>query len=397
MPHEHNGNNIVSVSIGSFLSPEYQSQFMPQIAAIRELCPTLDDKERNHDRIAALKKSLPAGIISGIAQDGIGENNIVERNAVIGIDIDAKDNPALYDWQAVKREVAKSPYVAYAGLSASGLGIFALIPIKDATRHKEHFDAIVLDFANTTFSVFQNQETDPTILHGLRLDQAPSNIASKRFLSYDPQPYCNTEAQIYEKIQEPIRLHVPKVSSYSSDKIFDVEAFLHKHNIAYNVRERHGGLQYIVTCPWCELHSSRSKAESAVFVYSDGKPGYKCMHSHCSDKHWQDYRQYYEPDAYKHEHESVSFPRLALMGIVARPLPTVEASPLPQVQVQAVPQSQTIENEPEKESASVEATPVRKCCIVALSASQEPYDYMDVYDSLPEDLDFSERKEAAPF
>ena len=61
------------------------------------------------------------------------------------------------------------------------------------------------------------------------------------------------------------------------------------------MRERHGGIQYIVTCPWSHLHSSRSKAESAVFEYHDGRPGFKCLHGHCADKHWHEYREFYEP------------------------------------------------------------------------------------------------------
>jgi|GEM_PF-2143666 len=307
---EQNGNNIMQQTIGDFLDPQRQRQHIALIEAIRALCPTLEEKERNHDRIAALKKSLPAGIISGVAVDGISEQNIVERNSVIAIDVDAKDNPALYDWQAVKAAVSKSPYAAYAGLSVSGLGIFVLIPIDDATKHKQHFDAVVSDFANTTFTIMQNEDTEPTILHGIRLDPAPSNIASKRFVSYDPQPYWNTEAQIYTKTFEPMKLYVRKYTSYHSGKQFDVEAFLNAHGIAYNERERHGGVQYIVTCPWANLHSSRSKADSAVFVDADGKPGYKCMHGHCADKHWQQYREFYEPDAY-HRRSALSFPRLS--------------------------------------------------------------------------------------
>lgn len=294
---EQNSNNIIPMPIGEFLAPERQAQYFSQIEAIRALCPTLEDKERNHERITTLKKSLPAAIISGVAVDGIGEQNIIERNSVIAVDIDAKDNPALYDWQAVKDEVSKSPYIAYAGLSVSGLGIFALIPIEDATKHKQHFDAIVSDFANTVFTIMQNQDTEPTTLHGIRLDTAASNIASKRFVSYDPQPYWNTEAQIYTKTFEPMKLYVKKYT-FHRGKQFDAEAFLKAHGIAYNERERHGGVQYIVTCPWANLHSSRSRADSAVFVDADGKPGYKCMHGHCADKHWQQFREFYEPDAY---------------------------------------------------------------------------------------------------
>ena len=306
---EQNGNNILSTTIGDFLAPQRQLQYSEQISAIRELCQTLEDKERNHDRIALLKKYLPAGIISGVAVDGIGENNIVARSAVIAIDIDAKDNPALYDWEAVKDAVSKSPFVAYAGLSVSGLGIFVLIPIADPMKHKEHFDAIVDDFNKATFSIKQRGDSEPTLLHGLKLDQAPSNVASKRFVSYDPYPYYNTEAQVYTKTIEPIKLYVRRYTSYGTGSKFDVEAFLHCHNIPFNFRERHGGLQYIVTCPWVELHSSRSKADSAVFVYPDGRPGFKCMHSHCTDKHWQQYREFYEPDAYCQRGHT--FPRLS--------------------------------------------------------------------------------------
>lgn len=306
---EQNGNNIITQTIGDFLNPQRQKRYIAQIQEIRALCPSIEEKKRNHDRIAYLKKSLPAGIISGVAQKGIGERDIVERNNVVAVDIDAKDNPALYDWEAVKREISKSPFVAYAGLSVSGLGIFVLIPVEDSTKHKQHFDAIVSDFTNTTFTIMQNEDKEPTILRGIRPDQAPSNIASKRFVSYDPQPYWNTEAHIYTKKKESAELYQRKYTSYHNGKGFNVETFLKAHGIAYNERQRHGGMQYIVKCPWANLHSSKSKAESAVFVDSEGKPGYKCLHAHCSDKHWRDFREYYEPNAYCQR--VVSFPRLA--------------------------------------------------------------------------------------
>lgn len=294
---EQNGYNIKTTTIGEFLAPERQYQYIEQIQAVRALCPTLEEKLRNKQRVDGLKKSLPAGIVSGVAVDGISEKDIVARNGVVAFDIDAKDNPAIYDWEAVKAEISKSPYVAYTGLSASGLGVFGLIPVEDAMKHKEHFDAIVSDFARSTFTFMQNQDSAPTVLKGIRLDQAPSNIASKRFLSYDPHPYWNTAAQVYTKTVEPVKLYERQFTSYG-EGLFDIEEFFKKHHITYNVRERQGGVQYIVTCPWAHLHSSSSKADSAVFVYSDGRLGYKCMHAHCADKHWQQYREFYEPDAY---------------------------------------------------------------------------------------------------
>lgn len=294
---DQNSDHIKSITIGEFLDPKRQYDYKERIEAIRELCPNLVEKERNKSRVDALKKSLPAGITSGVAVDGISEESIVERNNTIAFDIDAKDNPALYDWEAVKTEISKSPYVAYTGLSVSELGVWGLIPVEDGIRHKEHFDAIVEDFAKTTFTIMQKQDSEPTILHGITLDQAPSNVASKRFMSYDPNPYCNPEAQIYTKVKEPIQLYQGGYTSNYSGS-FDIEAFFKKHNIAYNARERHGGIQYIVTCPWVHLHSSSSKADSAVFVYPDGRLGYKCLHAHCADRHWRQYREFYEPVCY---------------------------------------------------------------------------------------------------
>ena len=295
---EQNSDNIKTLTIGEFLNPQYQGLYEGRILSIRALCPNLEEKKRNKDAVDALKKSLPAGIISGVAVDGIGEDNIIERNGVIAFDIDAQDNPALYDWEAVKTVVSKSPYVGYVGLSTSGLGIYGLIPVENAMKHKEHFDAIYSDFANTTFTIMQGQDPEPTILHGINLDKMPSNIASKRFLSFDPTPYYNTSAQVYTKTIEPINLVTWNYMRRYRNGCFDIEAFFKEHNIVYNVRERHGGLQYIVKCPWAHLHSSKSRAESAVCVYPDGRLGYKCMHSHCSDKHWHQFRVYYEPNAY---------------------------------------------------------------------------------------------------
>ena len=239
-----------------------------------------------------LKTSLPAGIISCVA-DGLGESNVITRNGVIAIDIDASKNPAIYDWQAVKRELAKSPYIAYCGLSVSGLGVWAMIPVANPAKHLEHFRAICKDFERP-FRIMQHGETEPTILNGIHLDAAPSNIISKRFVSYDPYPYTNTSARIYERteaIAQPQRLFFSAIC-----KDFDLEGWLKAHGIEYNARYRQGGVQYIVRCPNASQHSSRHKAESAVFLYPDGKPGYHCFHDHCSHLDWKAYRKIYEPN-----------------------------------------------------------------------------------------------------
>lgn len=295
-PNEFQGG-ILTQTIGGFINPRVQYRYIQQITAIRSLCPTLEEKKRNEQQVKRLKTSLPAGIVSAVVENGMGANDVKEKNGVVCIDIDAQDNPAITDWQAFKYEIAKSRFIAYVGLSTSGLGVFAMIPIADPEQHYQHYEAIVSDFKSATFTFMQSGEAEPTTLNGVNLDKAPSNIASKRFVSYDPQPYINTAAQVYCKTYEPPRCQPSINRTYTGPKTWSLQGWLDRHNITYNMRERHGGIQYIVTCPWHELHSSRSRAESAVFQYPDGRPGFKCMHDHCSEKHWQEYRKFYERKA----------------------------------------------------------------------------------------------------
>lgn len=290
-------DGILTQTIGGFIDPNVQYRYVQQIMAIRALCPTLEEKKRNEQQVKYLKTSLPAGIVSAVVENGIGADNVIMRNGVVCIDIDAQDNPAITDWQALKHEIAKSRFIAYVGLSISGLGVFAMIPIADPEQHSQHYEAIVQDFKAATFTFIQSGETEPTTLKGVNLDPKTSNIASKRFVSYDPQPYINTEAQVYCKTYEPPKA-TPRFSiPYTGSKTWSVREWLDRHGIAYNVRSWKGGYKYIVTCPWHQLHSSRSKGESAVMEGPDGVPGYVCQHRHCDDKNWHSYREFYEPKA----------------------------------------------------------------------------------------------------
>ena len=192
LPEEIPGG-IITQTIGGFLDPWQQYRYANQIAQIRALCPTLEEKKRNDERVAKLKRSLPAGIVSAVVVGGTSEQNVVERNGIVCIDIDAKDNPAITDWQAFKNEIAKSRFIAYVGLSISGLGVFALIPVADPEHHSEHYAAIVQDFKKTTFTFMQAGDTEATTITGVNLDESPKNIASKRYVSYDPQPYTTRQ------------------------------------------------------------------------------------------------------------------------------------------------------------------------------------------------------------
>lgn len=352
-------NNIQVITIADFCNPRRQYQYAQRIAEIRSYCPDAETKERNKEIVDRLKTSLPAGIISCVA-DGLGESNVITRNGVMAIDIDASKNPAIYDWNAVKTELAKSPYIAYCGLSVSGLGVWGMIPISNPEKHLEHFRAISTDFERQ-FSIWQNGDQEPTILNGIHLDSAPSNIISKRFVSYDPAPYTNVNAKIYERMEE---LPQPRRTFFNhTNKEFDVEGWLKAHGIAYNARYRHGGIQFIVRCPNAAQHSSKHKAESAVFLYPDGRPGYNCKHDHCSHIHWQEYRKIYEPNY----NPDGNYGKYVIIRLnpddIQEALKSAGISPSP--------------------TAKIEAPTERKCKITTVPLFPEPYDYFSIYDYIP--------------
>ncbi len=132
----------------------------------------------NEELRAHIKQNLPCITPSGMF---IARNNegLKKHSKLICIDIDAKDNPGIMDWEAYKARVSKSRYVAYAALSVSGYGLFLLIPIRYPKRHQEHFEAIRQYFAQRK----------------CRIDSACRNVSRLRGCTYDPQPYINPEAE----------------------------------------------------------------------------------------------------------------------------------------------------------------------------------------------------------
>lgn len=139
--------------------------------------------EPDSARRAALKKELPCFTPSGEFR-GNGDEYLVRHSGFICIDIDAKDNKDVANFADFKKLVCQIPHVAYCGYSVGGVGYFCMIPIACPARHKEHFRALEADFARC----------------GLTVDSHCSNVCAKRFVSYDPEPYLNLNAQVYDRL-----------------------------------------------------------------------------------------------------------------------------------------------------------------------------------------------------
>ena len=106
-----------TVDISSWL---FSEKYRPQVDEIRR---TQDSEQRRR-----LKASLPCITPSGIFRQR-SASQLIQHSGLLCIDIDGADNPQVSDWEALKLEVASFPGLFYAGLSASGNGLFLLIRI----------------------------------------------------------------------------------------------------------------------------------------------------------------------------------------------------------------------------------------------------------------------------
>ncbi|GEM_PF-1419695 len=161
-----------------------------------------------------LKQQLPAFTPSGTFKVR-NEEELIKHSGYMCIDIDGDDNTHITDWQAVVFELGKLPQIAFAGLSVSGNGVFALIPIKFPAKHKQHFQAFQKSFAK----------------RGLVIDPKCGNVSRLRFYSYNEHFFINKEAEPYMHLyQEPATsthkyTQVAQTNAYHADES-DTEALV---------------------------------------------------------------------------------------------------------------------------------------------------------------------------
>ena len=149
---------------------------------------TLTDKKE----IGSWKSKLPAITVSGLFQTR-HSLALIKHSGYICIDIDGGDNPSIEDFAMLRDELKKIINVAYASLSVSGKGVFCLIPLKDVDKHKEHFEALRLNFKTL----------------GIVIDKSCSDVSRLRGYTYDPDAYYNENAIVYSQVIE-YKPNVPK-------------------------------------------------------------------------------------------------------------------------------------------------------------------------------------------
>ena len=145
---------------------------------IEQIRSSLEKSTR--DRIK--RSQLPAATISAILSTRESsqplEKRIIQYNPLLVLDFDN-----LPDIEAAKQTLSSLPYIYYAGLSVSGRGLFAIIPItaQDHTQHKTYFHALEKEMQTL----------------GLTIDKACKDVTRLRVVSYDENPYINPDCITY--------------------------------------------------------------------------------------------------------------------------------------------------------------------------------------------------------
>jgi hypothetical protein len=115
------------------------------------------------------------------------------------VDIDGQDNLQIEDFDDLRNELSRIVNVAYCSLSASGKGVFCLIPIRYPDKHKLHFEALKISFSKL----------------GITIDNVCADVSRLRGYSYDPDAYFNLNAVTFTQLHEH---NIPRTTSIFKTK-----------------------------------------------------------------------------------------------------------------------------------------------------------------------------------
>lgn len=200
-------------------------------------------------------------------------------------------------------------------ITVSGNGYHLYVPC-DMPNDDEH-NELVKRFLQSLSKMFSGEgvDVDEKVFNPARIDKLIGTWAKKgsdtkerpwrmaKFVK-TPKDLSPNEDALFQKIADLLPKEEPKQAPNRPNRQynnapFDLVSWLNEHNIEYKVQSQGSSTKYVLKhCPWEDSHSSKKEWESALFQNADGQITFSCFHSHCKDKTWFEYRQFYEPDAY---------------------------------------------------------------------------------------------------
>ena len=136
---------------------------------------------------------------------------------------------------------------------------------------------------------------EPSCFNPARFWYAPSAPPTSEpwSQSHDGDP-LNVDAVLDAAEPEP-RLPPPPRGRRAPREEFDIYRFMAETYPGVRPEFGRGITRWDISCPWeCE-HSSSSPRDTMVSI-EGAVLGFKCLHDHCSDRHWRDFRKFHQPD-----------------------------------------------------------------------------------------------------
>ena len=114
-------------------------------------------------------------------------------------------------------------------------------------------------------------------------------------------PYQFSEFNIPLAVEPDRTVHEPASDKPVQASIDYLEAAMDAAGVAF-VRKpwdgSDGGYKFMLDiCPWNDTHENGGKSDAIAIVMPSSKYAFKCLHAHCSDKRWGDFREYLETQA----------------------------------------------------------------------------------------------------
>ena len=199
-------------------------------------------------------------------------------------------------------------------ITKSGNGWHLYLPC-DMPNDEEH-NELVKRFLQALSSKFSGNgvDIDEKVFNPARIDKLIGTWAKKgsdtkerpwrlaTFVKIPADLSANDDA-LFQKVSDTLPKEEPKTAPvrrrYQGNAQFDLRTWLSQHGISYKEDKQGSSTRFTLEyCPWVDTHSYKKKWDSALFLDQDGKITFNCQHSHCNGKTWQEFRLFYEPNAY---------------------------------------------------------------------------------------------------
>jgi P4 family phage/plasmid primase-like protien len=99
-----------------------------------------------------------------------------------------------------------------------------------------------------------------------------------------------TEQLLRASTPAPLTVNAPK--KVDDVKLSSLLGCLDYHSVSLrsDPREIRGGWQIEIECPWSDEHSGEARRDTVVSFVAGMGNGFRCLHSHCTDRHWREFR-----------------------------------------------------------------------------------------------------------